>query len=724
MTKYKGIPNLKKLLSDHLFSVLVVPFVIISSLIIGLIGYMLIIYAGNYVIDEKKLVMNSATTLVDENGEFITKLFVENRELVKMDDIPEHVQQAFIAVEDHRFYEHRGIDLKAITRAIYRDIIARSKVEGGSTITQQLVKNIFLTNEKSWLRKTKEAVIAINLEKRYTKEEILEMYLNQIYFGHGVYGIEAASNFYFNETVSNLSVEQGAMLAALPKAPNGYSPINNPTEAKNRRNVVINLLHEHGYLNADEAVTLQRKPLVVDVKEPVELEPYLTYIDMVYEEAEEKYGLSSEELIRGGYEITVPLNKQLQQIAYKHFQNNDYFPGTTDDVEGAFILMDSKDGGLLATIGGRNYVSRGLNRVNVKRQPGSTFKPLVVYGPAIEEEKFLPYSTLKDELLTYGSYEPRNHHNQYVGNVTMYDALKDSLNAPAVWTLNEMGVETGKSYLEKMDLSIKDDGLSIALGGLEEGVTPLQLTKAYRSFNHSGMLMEPYVIKQIKNKNGETIGEAKKVQKQVFSAQTAWYMTRMLIAAVEEGSGRAGSWNGELAGKTGTTNSPVKEGAIRDTWFVGYTPEVVGSIWMGYDRTTEEQYLTGGSSYPTRLFKDILREAKLDNTQFKMPQGVKDLEEPIRLVSIEEVDSKLSFHPFHFFTVTLNWEKGQDERIHYHIYSVLDGEHTKVGEVIGENTFEIHHVNVFNVPSYYIVPFNPQTEEQGEPSNEVTPTFR
>ncbi|WP_408055263.1 transglycosylase domain-containing protein [Sutcliffiella halmapala] len=700
------------------------PIVLISSIFLGLIGYIMIIFAGNYVIDDTKLIMDSTTTLVDEEGKPITKLFFENREIVTIDEIPKHVQQAFVAVEDQRFYEHRGIDVRAIGRAVYRDIITRSKAEGGSTLTQQLAKNVFLTNEKSWLRKTKEAVIAINLERRYTKDEILEMYLNQIYFGHGAYGVEAASKFYFNKSTKDLTIEQGALLAALPKAPNGYSPINHPIVAKERRDLVISLMHRNGFLEAEEAIALQGKTLGVQIVEQKENQAYLTYIDMVVEEAAALYGLTNEELHRGGYSITVPMNVVAQDVAFELFQQDEYFPGKKESVEGSFVLMDQDTGGVLAVMGGRNYVTQGINRVSIKRQPGSTFKPLAVYAPAIEEATYEPYSLLTDKLLSYDGYEPRNYHHKYLDKVSMYDAVRDSLNAPAVWTLNELGIKKSKGYLEKMDLSIPDNGLAIALGGLKEGVTPLELTKAYRNFGKNGKVVEPHFIKEIKNRSGEVIASAKTEEKQVFSPQTAWSMTRMLEGVVEEGTAQAGSIKGDLAGKTGTTNYPNVEGAIKDTWFVGYTPTIVGTVWMGYDVTTKEQYLTGGGSFPTKLFKDIIRESGLDNQMFSVPVGVIDLEEPIKLHSIDEINASMTFRAFGLFTAVLNWSTSDDKRIVYRIYSVDDETVTLVDEVTGKGTFEIEHVNVFSAPSYYVVPYNIQTEQEGEPSKMVKPTFR
>ncbi|WP_110114389.1 PBP1A family penicillin-binding protein [Bacillus sp. CGMCC 1.16541] len=696
----------------------------ISMFVLGVVGYIFILFLGNYVIDEKKFVMNSATRLVDQNGQEITKLYVENRDLVTIKQIPEHVQQAFISVEDVRFYHHHGIDVKAIGRALYRDLVAGGKVEGGSTITQQLAKNIFLTNDKTLLRKTKEVVIAINLEKRYSKKKLLEMYLNQIYFGHGAYGIEAASHLYFNKDVSDLTVEQGALLAALPKAPNSYSPILHPEKSLQRRNVVLNSMQRADYLSAEEVVRLQGRTLGTDVQQRVKEPAFLTYIDMVMEEAKTKYHLSNEELLKGGYKITVPMSRDIQNVAFDLFQENKYFPGTDHGAQGSFLLMDNQTGGVLSAIGGRDYVQKGLNRLQVKRQPGSIMKPLAVYGPALQEKLFRPYSLLEDKQTAYNGYIPRNIDGSYEGEVTMYDALKDSKNAPAVWALNELGVRTSKDYLNRLGMPVEDKGLAIALGGLGEGVSPVQLVSAYRAFATTGSTIQPYFIQKIEDRENNVIAKAEKVEKKVFSKQTAWYMTRMLEGVVEEGTAQSGTFEGALAGKTGSTSYSAIKGATRDTWFVGYTPDVVGAVWMGYDKTNENHYLTKGSSYPTRLFKDILMQSNLKHaTAFNQPSDTKDLEAPIRLHAVDDLSSDVTFKPLGLFTVKLQWTPSEDERVIYHVYEERNGEAELVAKVEGQGAYEVERVNVLHLPTYYVVPYNKQTKKHGKQSNEVIPAF-
>lgn len=450
----------------------------------------------------------------------------------------------------------------------------------------------------------------------------------------------------------------------------------------------------------------------------------LTYIDMVFDEAERVFSISNEELLRGGYTITVPLNQQVQETAYKLFQDASNFPGNNEAVEGAFVLMDQKTGGVIAAIGGRNYVQKGINRVNVKRQPGSTLKPLAVYGPAIEEKVFFPYSLLVDEKRTYGTYTPENYNHQYQLKMTMYDALVQSANAPAVWTLNELGIETGKKYLQMSGLQIPDQGLAVALGGLKEGISPLNMMKAYRAFVANGNVIEPHFITKITARDHTIIGEAKAKERKVFSKQTSWYISRMLEGVVNNGSAKSGYYPAALAGKTGTTNDPNAKGGIKDVWFVGFTPSVVGAVWMGYDRTDESHYLTGGSVYPTALFKKILNESPLEKeVAFSIPGGVHELEEPIRLKAVTDLQAELTFKPLSLFTINLQWTPSKDKRVQYHIYEKQPDSDKYIGTVTGKGSYQVNLVNLFSLPSLYVVPYNSLTDEEGERSNTVTPAI-
>nr|WP_096441040.1 PBP1A family penicillin-binding protein [Alteribacter populi] len=698
--------------------------------VLGVTFYFTMILFGNYVIDNKKLVMNEASVLVDQDGDEITKLFEENREIISKDEIPEHVKEAFIAVEDQRFYAHQGIDFRAIGRALYRDILSGSKVEGGSTITQQLAKNTFLEHEKTWLRKTKEVLIAVNLEKRYAKEDILEMYLNRIYFGHGAHGIQAASQLYFNKNVDELTVEEGALLAALPKGPNAYSPIQHPERSKQRRDLVLSLMEQQGYLTADEAVRLQGKTIPANKHKITNDPAFLTYVDMALEEAEKRYQLSREEVLRGGYTIVVPMNTELQKLSYEHFQNEAAFPSSNgeEQVEGAFTLMDHQNGGVAAVQGGRDYLRQSFNRVNAKRQPGSSFKPPAVYAPALESGDYYPYSYLQDtEDLDFNGYSVHNATKQYNGQMMMYDAIKDSANVPAVWLLNNIGVSRAKTYLEEQLVEIEDEGLAMALGGLAEGISPLQLASLYSPFANGGTYHEPYFIDAIYDRNDEEIQGKDNVVKTVLSPQNAWNLTRMLEAVVADGTGKAGAYDGALAGKTGTTSFEPIPGAARDLWFAGFTPEYAGAIWMGYDRTDEEHYLTSASDVPTKLFKSIMQDAKIEgilrNIAFEVPEEVEDIEPPIRFVDIGDLEAEINVR-WNGAHVQLNWTGSEDDRLHYKIYSVVEGQLEEVDQVAGESHFTVERVNPFSTNEFVVIPYSPQTKQEGPPSNRAQVSWR
>ncbi|MGQ5175720.1 transglycosylase domain-containing protein [Bacillus halotolerans] len=695
--------------------------ILVLTAFLALIGYISIIFLGHYVIDEKKLILHASSKIVDQNGDEVASLYTENREPVSINEIPKEVREAFISVEDKRFYEHHGIDVKSVGRAVYRDILAGGKVEGASTITQQLAKNIFLTHDKTFLRKTKEVIIAINLERDYSKDKLLEMYLNQLYFGHGVYGIQAASHYYFNKEVKDLTVSEGAVLAAIPKAPSTYSPVLHPDKSKERRDTILGMMNDQGYISAKEAVSAQGRTLGLNVKKQSETPWFDSYIDLVIQEAEDKYSISGEQLLQGGYTIKVPLDSKLQKTAYQVMKEGSYYPGTDQDAEGSAVFINNKTGGVEAAIGGRDYTAKGYNRVTAVRQPGSTFKPLAVYGPAMQEKKFKPYSLLKDELQSYGDYTPKNYDGRYEGEVTMSDAITYSKNAPAVWTLNEIGVETGKSYLKANGIDIPDEGLALALGGLEKGVSPLQLAGAFHTFAANGTYTEPYFISNITDEDGETIADHKEEGKRVFSKQTSWNMTRMLQQVVKNGTATSGTYQGDLAGKTGSTSYTGVSGATKDAWFAGYTPNITGAVWMGYDKTDQNHYLKGGSAYPTRMFKDILTQAGETGSAFAKPKKVKELESPIELEPVKTLTADYTFRAAGLFTIELKWDAQEDDRVVYRIYVNKDGKETLLDTVEGKGSYEIPYANLFSGASYKVVPYNTQTKKEGEGTDYVQP---
>lgn len=697
------------------------PLIFISLL--GLLGYMFIIFGGRLVVDEQALVLNTTTTIETTDGNIIAELYTENRHLVDYTDIPDHVIDAFIAIEDQRFYEHAGIDSRSVVRAVYRDLTAFSKAEGASTITQQLAKNLFLSHDKTWMRKTKEAMAALYLERNFSKNEILELYLNAIYFGHGIYGVETAAQKYFSKSITDVTVAEGALLAGIINSPNKYSPIDYPERAKERRNLVLKQMVATGVLSTEQSLTERGKTLGLKIKKLPSKHWNDSYIDLVLKEAAQIHHLSFAELQRGGYRLVVPLNEIMQEIAYRAFQEDDYFPGNVPGVEGAFVMIESATGKIITAIGGRDYELSDLNRVTVKRQPGSTLKPLAVYGPALMQEMYHPYSLIPDEPIDYDGYVARNYDRIYDGEVTIYDALIQSKNAPAVWLLNELGIDLAKSYLDQMNLLIDDQDLAIALGGLKDGLSPLQMAASYQMLANEGTMIEPSVIDVIYDRNNRIIGESDQRKTTIFSSQVAWDLTEILKATVQSGTAQAGVYNKALAGKTGSTEHPRAPSYYKDTWFVGYTPDIVSALWMGYDYSDEHHYLTKGSSVPTELTKLILQRIDQRLTlsdSFVKPEVVESLPEPIELPEIKEVDISYTYGGWPFVKGKLTWNGSEDKRIIYNIYEQTDSGVEKIGQVTGKQSYTIQDISLFGANTFFIVPFDPLTNREGVPSDTVT----
>lgn len=700
-------------------------FIAIASLfILLLLGYGVVLLGGKIIANDEDLILDLKTTIRTEEGDVIGTLYKENREFIDLDSLPEHVKEAFIAIEDRRFYEHQGIDLKSITRAVYRDIIAMSKVEGGSTITQQLAKNLFLSNDKTWSRKIKETMAALYLERELSKDEILELYVNEVYFGQGIYGIQTASKYFFSKPADELTVAEGAMLAGLMKGPNGYSPINHPDRALERRNVVLRSMEDAGFISTEQRVTEEEKTLGLDVEEPKASNPWVdSYIDLVMKEASEKHQLSVEALQTGGYDITVYMDPEIQQIAYSEMRNDAYFPGNTEGVEGAFVMLDANNARIVSVIGGRDYQIGDLNRTVVDRQPGSTFKPIAVYGPALmQEDVYTPFTLIPDKKSE--EYNVVNANGEYKDEITIYQAIMESTNTSAVWLLDEIGIDYSKGYLEKLGITFEDDGLSIALGGLTYGVTPLKMAQSYQAFASGGDITSATSISSIENRNEEVIYESKIETENVFTSQVAWNMTEMLSGTVQSGTASSGDFNKALAGKTGSTQHTTVDGATKDAWFVGYTPEYVTAMWMGYDTTDKDHYLTGGSSYPTSLTKKILTEIDRQteremSSDFEIPENVEPLPEPIELATISDISANYEFGGFSIIRGNLNWNGSTDERVVYRIYQETDGEDKLIDEVKGVTQYTIDNV-WFENNKYYVVPYDPNTRMEGMKSDSVT----
>ncbi|WHY88362.1 PBP1A family penicillin-binding protein [Neobacillus novalis] len=563
--------------------------------------------------------LNEPTVIYDINGKVASNVATNRTKGVKIAELPKFVPNAVVAIEDERFYEHGGFDVKGIARAFFGNLLHGRITGGGSTLTQQLTKNALLSPERTYKRKAEELFLAVKIEKVYKKDEILQMYLNQVYFGSGAWGIGNASKKYFNKDIKDVSISEAAMLAGLLHAPNYLDPYKNYDLAIKRRNVVLEKMNELGMITADEAAAAkQEKIRLHDGGGSFVERKYPYYVDAVLNEAINRYGLTQEEILTRGYRIYTEMDQNLQAGLEKVYQNNALFPSGKGNtlVQSGSVLMDPASAGVRALVGGRGeHVFRGFNRATqLQAQPGSTIKPLVVYTPALENG-YTYSSELVDEPTTFGkNYKPENFSKTYQGKVPMYKALEDSLNIPTVWLLNEFGLNKGLDALNRFGIPVvkEDKNLAIALGGMSKGVSPLQMANAFSAFPNGGTRKESHLITKIVGPTGNIIVERKAKTTKVTSGKVAGEMTSMLLNVVETGTGkRAQIPNVQIAGKTGSTQLPFNNvNGTKDQWMVGYTPNLVGAIWIGYDKTDREHYLpSSSSSNVVPIFKEIMSES-------------------------------------------------------------------------------------------------------------------
>ncbi|MGG3928001.1 PBP1A family penicillin-binding protein [Metabacillus fastidiosus] len=558
------------------------------------------------------------TIIYDQNGDVASKISASNIEGVSIKQIPKHMIYAVISTEDQRFYKHSGINYIGIGRAMIMNMTKGEIVAGGSTITQQLVKNVFLSQERTYTRKLKEVILTKKIERTYSKDEIMEQYLNHIYFGEGAWGIQRAAHVYFGKDVSQLTLSESAILAGLIKAPSVLSPYKNFDKAMERRNIVLSLMKKEGYINQKELEKAREQKIVLKEMENEDYKgKYPHYVDHIVDEAINKYHLTPNEILSGGLQIYTELNPGIQNAVEEVYKDDHVFPNSQPDqlLQSSAIFINPSTGGINALIGGRGeHTYRQFNRATqLKRQPGSIMKPLSVYTPALEQGYDI-FDTLEDTPLNINGYEPQNYDKTFHGQVSMYDAVIHSYNIPAVWLLQKIGIEYGGQTVERFGIQLdeKDYIPGLALGGMNEGTSPLRMAQAFSAFPNNGMMVEAHAINQIEDINGETIGKWNKKETRVMDTLVAQKMTFMLKGVVEEGTGvKAKTEDRDIAGKTGTTQLPFStENGAKDHWFVGYTPQIVGAVWLGYDKTDRNHYLTSSSSgTATVIFKEILSKA-------------------------------------------------------------------------------------------------------------------
>ena len=557
---------------------------------------------------DETLIPDAASQFYDINGNVIyTTLSEERRVPVSIDKIPKHVQQAFIAIEDNRFYEHSGIDYRGTARALVSTLSGR-EVQGGSTITQQLAKNAFLTQERSIIRKIKEAFIAKELEHKYTKDEILTMYLNQIYFGQGAYGIESASLYYFGKHVQNLDIAEAATLAAIPKSPNYYNPFENPKESKNRQELVIDQMVKYGFISADSAAKAKAKKMVYSTSHKQQNNPRGYFFDMISQKVIAEVGADA--LYKGGLKIYTTLDMDMQLAAEKamrHLPNYYTDSKKLTQPQMALAAVDPKTGYVKAMIGGRGQDK--FNRATLAvRQPGSAFKPFV-YLTAMQNG-FTPASIIEDKEEEFAKgWKPQNSDMQWHGKVSLRTALKRSLNVPTIKLAREVGVDKIVANVEKMGITTlvdsgaySDVNLAMALGGLSKGVNPLEMASAYGVLATNGLYNKPIALLKIVDRDGKVLYQAKPQSKRVVDAASAYLTTNMLEDVLVSGPGGGMGIGRPAAGKTGTTDTYI------DAWFVGYTPDLSTAVWVGDDNNKPMQRMYG-SGAPLSIWHEFMINA-------------------------------------------------------------------------------------------------------------------
>lgn len=544
----------------------------------------------------KPLETKPSITILANDGTLIARYGGMQGNTVKMRDLPQHLVAAVLSVEDRRFYWHFGIDPLGLARAMWVNLRHGRWVQGGSTITQQLAKNMFLTPDKTIRRKVQEAIMALRIEHKFTKAEILLAYLNRVYFGAGAYGIDAASKTYFRKPPAQLTLPESAMLAGLLKAPSHFSPATNPKRAEERAKVVIRAMHDAGHLDEKTAARQMEK---VHAQTPHAMSGDLNHYfsDWVIDQIDSFIATTDSDIV-----VKTTLDPKLQLMAEAKQKALFKRIKPEDKVTQAAVLTEAPDGAILAMTGGVDYAASQFNRATqARRQPGSTFKPFV-YLAALEAG-FDPDTKIEDAPLREGSYRPDNYDNKYYGTVTLTDALAHSLNTATIRLLQLVGISQLIDVADRMGFAgrLKPE-LSSALGTDE--VNLLELTNAYTIIANGGRAVWPYAVLSIKDGDGHLIYQYEGAeQTQVFSRRDIYMLDSMLVQVIARGSGQAAQLSrGHTAGKTGTTQN------YRDAWFLGYTDKLVTGIWMGNDDNTTMNRVTGGK-YPAQLWHDYMNEA-------------------------------------------------------------------------------------------------------------------
>lgn len=591
-------------------------------------------------IDEAALKDPIPSQIFDKDKNPVTEVGSVNRDYVEYEEIPKLVEDAFLATEDVRFYKHNGIDVIRLGGAVIANITEGFGSEGASTITQQVVKNSFLTPEKTISRKVQEAWLSFQLEQKYTKHEIFEMYVNKIWMSENSHGVKTASKIYFGKDLNELELHEVALLAGMPQSPENYNPFRYPEKAEKRRNIVLTLMNQHGFISQEEMEKAKATPVestLVKVEDRNKKgNPFDAFIDQVIDEVEKKYG-EDLNIFSDGLKIYTTLDPNAQTYVENMLNTTEIVQFPDDEFQAGITLLDTKTGEIRAIGGGRNpQVQRGFNyATDTKRQPGSTIKPVLDYAPAIEHLKWGTFYALEDKPYQYSDGTPVNNwDNKHLGTMSMREALGRSRNIPAIQALQQVGTDKAKSFAEELGIPLEEVFESYAIGGLKDGVSPLQMAGAYSAFGNNGIYTEPHTVVEIELRDGTKI-KTSPDSKVVMKDYTAFLITDMLKSVVTSsyGTGRLANVPGlPVAGKTGTTNYSSEEkakfniptGAVPDAWFAGYTTNYTAAVWTGYkNRTT---YIPQGNNQKIAqsLFKNLMAHVSqgVETADFTVPKTV------------------------------------------------------------------------------------------------------
>ncbi|PFM09056.1 penicillin-binding protein [Bacillus cereus] len=679
---------------------------LIGCLLLGIVGLVAGVSAFFVMVkdapklDKSKLVNPLSTKFLDKNGNFFYEYGAEKRTHVTYDQIPKVVENAFLATEDSRFYDHNGIDFKRTTKAVMENVTGGFGSQGGSTITQQVVKNYFLTMDKTAKRKVQEWYLSYKLEQQYSKHEILEMYLNKINLGNRSYGIATAAQKYYGKDLKDLQLHEAAMLAGLPQGPNIYDPTKkeNVERATNRRNVVLSLMNRHGYITKEEMNNAVKIPVTEGLQPSSEITEmkYQAFLDAVVKEVEKEYpdiNIGSD-----GLTIQTTLDQDAQDYADKIMDGN-LIKYPNDQFQGSFVFMDTQSGEVRAIGAGRKESKstfKGHNMaIDLKRQVGSTMKPIFDYGPAIENLQWSTYHQLNDSEYTYSNGKKiRNATNSYKGDVSLREALKKSLNIPALKTAQAVGLPKSQAFAEGLGMTFKDGKTyeSTAIGSNDS--SPLQVAGAYAAFGNDGVYNKPHFVKEVIFPDGKKKNFKPKEQRAMHD-YTAYMVTDVLREVVKPGSGGTGPTayvSGiDVAGKTGTQNFDedvikkygIPADANRDSWFAGYSPQYTMAVWTGYEKDSPENYIGDRSTrIAQQMFQVMMSKFATDKSRFERPSSVQELngelyvkgakKDAVKQIKVD-APSGLNVTFDGASTVTLNWSGPAEVDAYAASYKATDG---------------------------------------------------